>query len=344
MKITESMFGTTPDGDPVHAYTMTSHRNASVTVITYGATLVSALMPDRNGVPSEITLGFDTLAGYLGPHPYFGATIGRYANRIQNAEFTLDGERYQLAANDGNHHLHGGTVGFDRRVWHASPDCGPGTATVMFSRVSPDGEEGYPGALDVRAGYRFTDAHELYLEYYAATDAPTVLNLTNHTYWNLSAPGTPVLDHRLSLNCSRYLPVDEDLIALGTIADVADTPLDFRDTKPIGRDIQEAGGYDHCFIVDGRPGRMRQAAAAHAPDTGRTMTVYTDRPAVQLYTASMLEDTVGKAGVTYSKYGAFCLETGAYDDAVQHPQFPTSVVRPGELFHTTTRIAFDCAV
>jgi aldose 1-epimerase len=343
--IAKSEFGKLPDGTVIESYTLYNIHGASATIITYGATLTQLFVPDRNGQLGDVVLGFDKLQSYEGdPHPFFGATIGRYGNRIANGKFTLDGKEYHLYINNPPNSLHGGKLGFDRRVWKAASSEDAQGESVRFTYVSPDGEEGYPGTLTVNVTYTLTASNELQINYAAETDKPTVLNLTNHSYFNLGGTGD-VLKHVLELHADNYTPVDATLIPTGQIASVAGTPLDFRKPTPIGArigEIQEIGGYDHNFVVNGKPGTLRLAAKVDDPSTGRQMEVWTTEPGMQFYSAIHLDPSiVGKGGKPYQKYGALCLETQHYPDSPNHPTFPTTVLRPGQKFRSETIYKFS---
>ncbi|MGB6544968.1 MAG: aldose epimerase family protein [Candidatus Acidiferrales bacterium] len=343
-----SEYGKLPDGTPIQQFTLTNAKGAEIKVITFGATLTEVWMPDRKGLKRDIVLGFDSLDGYTGKEPYFGATVGRYANRIANGKFTLDGKSYQLAINDPPNSLHGGTVGFDRRVWKAEPVEVPHAASVKFSYHSPDGEENYPGDLDVAVQYTLTDDNELKLDYTATTDKDTILNLTNHTYWNLAgADSGDVLKQILMLNANSYTPVNANLIPTGEILPVARTAFDFTKPMAIGSrindpDVQAHKGYDINYVVTGTPGTMRLAARAEDPASGRTMEVWTTQPGIQLYTSNYLDGTLnGKRGIHYKQYGAFALETQHFPDSINQPKFPPVVLHPGQTFHESTTYKFS---
>ena len=337
--VPKAIFGKTADGEPVELFTLTNRHGLKAQVTTWGAGLVAMHVPDRTGKLADVTLGFDKLDGYLTRHPFFGVTTGRYANRIAKGKFTLDGTTYTLATNNGANHLHGGVNGFDRHNWHAIPN---GNA-VRFTYTSPDGEEGYPGTLQVAVTYTLTDADELRLDYEATTDKPTVLNLTNHAYWNLAGAGAgDILGHELTLHASRFVPVDDASIPTGKIEPVAGGPMDFTKPKLIAKDFAQMtgkpGGYDHNYVIDQpQPGALTVAAEISDPASGRTMTISTTEPGIQFYTANYLDGTViGKAGKAYQKNNAFCLETQHYPDSPNHPDFPTTVLRPGQTYRSTT--------
>jgi|HubBroStandDraft_1064217.scaffolds.fasta_scaffold32022_1 aldose 1-epimerase len=343
-----SEYGKLPDGTPVQQFTLTNAKGSEAKVITFGATLTELWIPDRKGLKRDIVLGFDSLDGYLGKEPYFGATVGRYANRIANGKFTLDGQTYQLAINDPPNSLHGGTSGFDRKVWKAEPVEVPHAASVKFSYHSADGEENYPGNLDVAVQYTLTDDNELKLDYTATTDKDTIVNLTNHTYWNLDgADSGDVLKQILMLNANSYTPVNANLIPTGEIPPVAGTPFDFTKPMALGSrindpQVQSHKGYDNNYVVNGTPGTMRLAARATDPDSGRTMEVWTTEPGIQLYTSNYLDGTLnGKRGIHYKQYGAFALETQHYPDSINQPTFPPVVLHPGQTFHEMTTYKFS---
>jgi len=326
-------FGRTPDGQVVTLFTLTNQRGYSIQLTDYGAILVSVNVPDRAGKVANINLGYTSLDGYLTRHPYFGSTVGRFCNRIAAGQFTLDGRTYKLAINNGPNHLHGGSVGFDKMIWCATEMNSPVAAGVQFHLRSNDGNEGYPGNLDVVAEYSWNDANELAFTFRATTDKPTIVNLTNHAYWNLGGVSSgAVLDHQLQLNCDRFLAVDETLIPTGEFTAVSGTPLDFQSLRRIGERIAQlpaTKGYDHCFIVDGEAGSLRPAARAVDPASGRVMEVLTTQPGMQLYTGNHLE-------LPFVQHAGFCLETQHYPDAPNHPSFPTTRLNPGEQFEQTT--------
>lgn len=343
--VEKSNFGTLEDGTVIEAFTLRNARGAMAKVITYGATLTELWVPDKNGKLGDVVLGFDSLKGYLGSHPYFGSTVGRYANRIAKGKFTLDGQEYTLAINNGPNSLHGGKIGFDRRVWKAEPLREPSAAAVRFTYLSPDGEENYPGNLSVSVTYTLTDENALKLDYSAKTGKATPVNLTNHSYFNLAGSGGDILGNVLYLNADRFTPVDSTLIPTGEIRPVKGTPLDFTKPTPIGAhiaEIKDIGGYDHNFVINGEPGKLRLAARVSEPTSGRQMEVWTTEPGVQFYSSIGLDGTiVGKGGITYKKYGALCLETQHYPDSPNHPNFPSTIVRPGESFHSETIYKFS---
>ena len=341
MTVKSELFGRLADGTAVDIYTLTNAAGLEARVMTYGAILVSLKVPDRNGVLADVNLGFDNLEGYLGTHPYFGAIIGRYGNRIAKARFTLDGVEYRLAANNNGNTLHGGIKGFDKVVWTAEPVKTAHGTGVKLTYLSKDMEEGYPGNLSVTVVYTLTDSNELEIRYDATTDKKTVLNLTNHAYWNLKGEGRgDILGHVLRLEADRITAVDSpvNLIPTGEIVPVAGTPFDFTSPHTIGERIARVeGGYDHNFVLKSGGGSLALAARVEEPESGRAMEIWTDQPAIQLYTGNFLDGTVaGKGGKAYQKHFAFCLETQHFPDSPNHPNFPTTVLEPGQTYRTTT--------
>jgi aldose 1-epimerase len=341
------------DGRPVDAFTLTTARGLEARVITYGGVIVSLRTPDRAGRLDDIVLGFDTLDGYLKDSPYFGAIVGRYGNRIAGGRFTLDGVAYQLATNDGQHHLHGGVRGFDKVVWDAESFAGPGGAGVALHHTSPEGEEGYPGTLRARVTYTLTDDDALVVDYRATTDRPTHVNLTQHTYFNLAGDGArDVLDHELTVYASRYTPVDATLIPTGELAPVEGTPFDFRTPTSVGARIdhphdqlRNARGYDHNFVLDRDGDGLTWAATVTEPSTGRTLDVYTTEPGLQFYSGNFLGragagSVPGKAGRVYGARYGLSLETQHFPDSPNKPHFPSTVLRPGDEYRSRTVFAF----
>jgi len=361
--VTKAPFGLTKAGEAVEIYTLTNANGMEARVMNYGATLVSLKVPDAKGNFDDVVLGYDSLEPYLREdNPYFGSTVGRYANRIGGARFELDGVEYQLAANNGPNHLHGGLKGFDKVIWGAeildkvdkadSPSHHPGVGVKFWYR-SRDMEEGYPGELLCQVTYILTDSNELVLYYAARTDKPTVVNLTHHSYFNLTGGKRDVLDHRLLINADRYLPVDENLIPTGEMADVTGTPFDFRAAKAIGQDIgaadeqlKRAQGYDHCWVLNrDKEGRSLQLAAeVTEPQSGRKMTVLTSEPGMQFYSGNFLDGAyTGKNGQVYNDRWALCLETQHFPDSPNKPEFPSTVLRPGQTYRTATVYKFGIA-
>ena len=348
MSIQSERFGTTTDGVPVELYTLTNRRGVEARISTYGGTLVSLLVPDRHGAFADVVLGFDTLEPYLADHPYFGSTIGRYANRIRGGAFTLDGRSHRLPLNDRTNHLHGGARGFHTMLWKPEPVAGREGPSVRLRRRSVDGEEGYPGNLTVEVRYTLSDSDELVLDYSASTDAPTIVNLTNHAYFNLAGRGT-IEGHVLRIAAGRYLPVDTALVPTGELRAVEGTPFDFTSPRPIGERLRDADeqlghgrGYDHSWVLDRTDGGGEIAAAeVHDPASGRTMTMYTTQPGVQIYSGNFLDGSVsGKNGVRYQKHAGFCMESQHFPDSPNQPGFPSTVLRPGEEYRQRTRYRF----
>jgi aldose 1-epimerase len=340
MSIERKSFGLLASGEEASLFIMKAGEIAA-TVSDYGATLVSILLPDGRGGREDILLGCSTLGGYAAKHPYFGVTVGRYANRIAAGRFALGGKEYSLAINNGANHLHGGLKGFNSFVWKAEASEGPRGASVRLSRTSPDGEEGYPGTLEVSVVFTLGADGALSISYEARTDSETVVNLTNHAYFNLLGEGRgSVLEHELRLACSSYLPVDAGLIPLGAPAPVAGTPFDFRTAKKIGRDISAAGGYDHCYIIDRGAQGLVEFADIREPISGRRMTAATSLPGVQLYSGNFLEGFPGKRGSEYFKHGGFCLETQLFPDSPNKPSYPSSRLLPGQVWAHETHYRF----
>ena len=340
-------FGVTDDGVPVELFTLTNSNGIELRVMSYGATIVSLRAPDRDGRLDDVVLGHDDLAGYERDSQYFGAVVGRYANRIARGRFTLDGVEYTLATNNGPNHLHGGIRGFDKHVWSAAGS--PNEPSVRFSLVSAHGDEGYPGRLDAHVRYALTESAEVAVDFRATTDRPTVVNLTQHAYFHLAgARAVDVLGHELRLAAAHFLPVTESLLPTGAIVPVDDTPFDFRRPLPIGsriavahEQLQRAGGYDHTFVLEGGDDALRVAAWVHEPLTGRTLTVRTSEPGVQLYTGNFLDGSIlGKGGRPYGHRSGFCLETQHFPDSPNQPHFPPVVLRPGEEYRSRTVFAF----
>lgn len=339
-------FGKMPDGTPVELYTLSNGR-VTARVMTYGGIITELHVPDRAGKTADVVLGFDTLDDYIARSPHFGAITGRVANRIARAEFTLDGKEYRLAANNGPNTLHGGKKGFDKVVWKAQDVSGPAGPAVKLTYLSRDGEEGFPGNLNVAVTYTLTDDNALRIDYTATTDRATPVNLTNHSYFNLAghASGT-ILDQELMLAADQYTPSDDQYIPTGQIAPVGGTPLDFTTPTAIGARIGqiqgEPGGYDHNYVI--RPSGSSPAFAARArdPKSGRVLEMYTTEPGVQLYTSNFMDGNLkGKGGAAYKKHQAFCLEAQHYPDALHHPNFPSIILRPGVTYTQTTIYKFS---
>ena len=344
--LSKMIFGKTPDGTPVELYVL-KNGQITVKVMTYGAIITEIDTPDCNGKEGDVVLGFDSLEGYLGKHPYFGATVGRVANRIAKGKFTLNGQEYTLAVNDGPNTLHGGLKGFDKVIWKAEPISHPDGPSIKLTRRSPDGEEGYPGNLDVSVQFTVTEQNELKIEYTATTDKATPINLSNHSYFNLAGRTTePVLGHELMLAADHYTPVDESLIPTGEIAPVAGTPLDFTKPTDIGARIKELKGeptgYDHNFVLNSGGKSLALAVRVYEPKTGRVMELSTTEPGVQFYTGNFLDGTItGKDGIAYRQHHAFCLEAQHYPDSIHHANFPSAVLEPGKTYTQTTVYKFS---
>jgi len=336
MRIQEARFGRTENGQAVLRYTLENASGMRVSFMTYGATWLSAEVPDRHGRLGEVLLGFDTFEEYLrGNRPYFGVICGRCANRIADAKFDLDGESFRLPRNHGRHCLHGGNRGFDKVAWTPEAD-GDG---VRLSYVSAEGEQGFPGELHCSVIYSLTDANELRLSYRAETSRPTLVNLTSHGYFNLKDGGTTdILDHELTIRADRYTPTDAELIPTGNLAPVRGTPVDFTSPATVGRKLAEAGGYDHNFVLHAN---APVAARLEDPVSGRVMEVVTTEPGLQLYSGQGLEGVRGKGGTLYKRYAGLCLEAQKYPDAIHHPEFPSVVLHPGETYRQETAYRFS---
>jgi aldose 1-epimerase len=340
--ITKKEYGETASGQTVYEYTLENKQGLRAKVITWGATLTSVETPDKNGKLANITLGFDKLEGYTQRHPYFGSTVGRYANRIAKGKFKLDGQEYTLATNNGPNHLHGGQTGFDMVNWSAREVPAENGVAVEFSYESKDGEEGYPGNLKAKVVYTLTNDNELKFTYSATTDKATVVNLTNHAYWNLGGAGSgDILRHQLMIAADKWLPTDETSIPTGELAPVKGTAMDFTEPHAIGERIDElkkpphtTKGYDHCYVLRGQSGKLELAAKVKDPASGRTMEIYTTEPGIQLYCGNFLDGS--PSGNGFKQHEAFCLETQHYPDSPNQPSFPSTVLRPGETYISQT--------
>lgn len=344
MIITKEPFGELKDGQEVSLFTLENRRNLTVKIITYGGIITSILTPDQKGKPDDIVLGFNSLEDYLGKHPYFGALIGRYGNRIAKGKFSLNGKEYRLAVNDGENHLHGGLVGFDKVVWDAEELRDDAEVGVRLSYLSKDGEEGYPGNLHTTVTYLLNDQNELKIAYKAATDQPTVVNLTNHAYFNLAGAGSgDILDHEIMINAHRYTAITDDLIPTGELKPVQGSALDFTTVKRIGADINKVkGGYDHNYVLDKAGNELTLAAKVFEPKSGRILEVFTTEPGIQFYTGNFLDGTLtGKEGKPYGKYAGFCLETQHFPDSPNQPGFPGTLLNPGDLYQQVTIYKFS---
>ncbi|PYT54052.1 MAG: galactose-1-epimerase [Acidobacteria bacterium] len=343
-------FGKTPDGQPIDLYVLTNKNGVEAAITNYGGAVVSLKVPDRNGKFADVVLGYDSLDGYVNDKSYFGAIVGRYGNRIGHAQFSLDGKTYTLAKNNGENSLHGGIKGFNKAVWAAKELPAKNGQSLELTYPSKEGEEGFPGNLHVRVVYTLTDSNELKIEYSATTDKKTVVNLTNHSYFNLAGPGSgDILGHQLVIEADKFTPVDASLIPTGELRDVQGTPLDFRKATAIGARIDQddeqlklGHGYDHNFVLRRAAGApISLAARVVEPNTGRVLEVWTTEPGVQFYTGNFLDGTArGKGGLTYARRSAFCLETQHFPDSPNQPKFPSVVLNPGEKYSTTTTYKF----
>ncbi len=342
MSIEKKSFGTLGTGEEISLYILRAGA-FTATFTDYGAILVSLLVPDRRGQVSDVTLGFSTLSGYAGKHPFFGATVGRYGNRIGSARFSLDSREYRLAANNGENHLHGGIKGFDKQIWNATVMASDPTPSLRFSRTSPDGEEGYPGTLDVAVLFTLDASGTLSIRYEAKTDAKTIVNLTNHSYFNLKGEGRgTILDHSVKLACSRIVPVGQTLIPTGEIADVAGSPFDLRSGAIIGDRIgMTSGGFDHNYVLDRSGGGLVEFAEVYEASSGRTMKVATTLPGCQFYSGNMIPPISGKRGSFYDRHSGFCLETQFFPDSPNQPSFPSAILEPGQVWAHETTYSFS---
>lgn len=349
-KQTKEAFGQTADGQKVDLYTLTNTKGMEAKITTYGATLVSLKVPDRKNQFNDVVLGLSTLDEYFKGTAYLGAIVGRYGNRIAKGRFTLDGVEYKLAVNNGENHLHGGIKGFDKVVWNAREMRTKNGPALVLSYLSKDGEEGYPGNLKVTVTYTITNRNELRIDYSASTDKDTVINLTHHSYFNLAGEGNgDILTHRVTINASRFVPTDEGSIPTGELRNVRGTPFDFTSPTAIGarinqpdQQLQFGKGYDHTWVINGRMGVLRQAATAYEPTTGRFMEVWTTEPGVQFYTGNFLDGSLtGRSGKPYQYRFGFCFETQHYPDSPNHPTFPTTTLKKGTTYHSTTIYRFS---
>lgn len=346
--ISKHLFGTTPDGKAVDLYTLSNGHGMTAQITNYGGIVTSLKVPDRTGKADDVVLGFDTLAAYIKDSPLFGALVGRYANRIKGARIKLGGKSYTLAKNNGPNHIHGGHIGFDKVVWQATPVHRRGAVGLSLRHFSPDGNEGYPGNVMVKVIYTLTDKNELKIDYSAVTDKTTVINLTNHSYFNLAGAGNgDVLGHLLSINADYFTPIGSDLIPTGEVRPVLGTPLDFRQEVAIGARINQddeqlkfAGGYDHNFILNRQGRKPWLAARVYEPKSGRSLAVYTTEPGMVLYTGNFLNGVQGKGGKVYNKRYGFCLETGHFPDSPNHANFPSTTLEPGQMYRQTTFYRF----
>jgi aldose 1-epimerase len=348
-KVKKQAYGKMPSGAAVELYTLTNAKGMQAGIITYGGTVVSLTAPDRNGKYADVVLGMDDLAGYMKATAFFGAIIGRYGNRIGHAQFTLEGKAHKLPANDHANTLHGGPAGFDKQVWKAVPGSSADGETLELTYVSKDGEEGFPGTLTTKVVYTLTANNELKIDYTATTDKPTVVNLTNHSYFNLAGQGEgDILAHEVTIDAARFTPVDSGLIPTGELRPVAGTPFDFTKPTAVGARIDAADeqikfgmGYDHNWVLNKGAGGLTKAAEVHEKKSGRVMEVWTTEPALQFYTGNFLDGTLHGKGKTYARRGALCMETQHYPDSPNQPSFPSTELKPGATYHTTTVYRFS---
>lgn len=348
--ISKEAYGTTSDSIAVDKYTLKNEKGMEISLITYGGIITNWTAPDKNNNYQDIVLGYNTLAEYEKATPYFGALIGRYGNRIAKGKFTIDGVEYTLATNDGSNHLHGGVKGFDKVVWTATEAKTDSTASIVLTYLSKDLEEGYPGNLQTKVTYTLTNNNELLVDYEATTDKKTIVNLTQHSYFNLSADfSKPILDHEITINADKLVPVDATLIPTGELTDVTNTPFDFRTAKAIGKDIGAKDeqltrglGYDHCWVLNNQNQGVRLAASAYEKESGRLLEIFSDEPGIQLYTGNFLDGTLpNKQGGTYAHRTGFCLETQHYPDSPNQKAFPSVVLNPGDTYKSKTTFKFS---
>jgi len=346
----KTSFGKLPDGREVFQYTLENRSGVTAQIIDYGATITSLRVPDRKGEMSDVVLGYDTLQEYIDGTAYFGAIVGRYGNRIGKGQFQLDGKPYQLTINDGQNHLHGGAVGFNKVLWDATILSDSGEPSLQLQYVSPDGEEGYPGTVTLKVVYTLTAKNELRIDYEGTTDQTTILNPTHHSYFNLSGSFTrTILDHQLMIEADGFTPVDEGLIPTGEIASVANTPMDFRTATAIGERIEDQDqqlaygkGYDHNWVLNNSNGQVRKVAELYEPASGRLMTMFTDQPGLQFYSGNFLDGTAkGKNGIAYQYRTGLCLEAQAFPDTPNKPQFPAVTLKPEQVYRQTTIYQFS---
>ena len=350
VKIEKEFFGKTSDGIDISRYTLKNSSGMEVSIINYGGIITSWKVKDRDGNYKDIVLGFNDLLDYESSSPYFGALIGRYGNRIKEGKFNLDGVEYTLAVNNGENHLHGGLKGFDKVIWDIKEEENESSASLVLSYISKDMEEGYPGNLDVKVTYTLTNEDELKVRYEADTDKKTVVNLTQHSYFNLSANlGKDILDHQITIDADSFLPVDTTLIPTGELRDVERTPFDFRESKRVGDDINEldrqltfGNGYDHCWVLNNQDEGIRFVASAYDPLSGRLLEVFSDQPGIQFYSGNFLDGTLkSKDGGSYVFRSGFCLETQHYPNSPNQKSFPTVILNPGEKYDTETIFRFS---
>ncbi len=341
MNITKSVYGKLKDGSQVDQFTMSNDHGMSVKIITYGGIITNIIVPDKNNTSGDVVLGFDNLEGYLDGHPYFGAIVGRFANRISRGRFVLNNQEYHLAINNGPNALHGGIKGFDKQLWTAFKEQKEGEVSLVLAYGSPDMEEGFPGNLLTEVRYILNNDNELILKYKATTDKDTVINLTNHSYFNLNTGKEKIFDHKLRLEADYYTPVNENQIPTGEIKAVTNTPFDFTREKTIGKDFNELkNGYDHNWVINKKADELKWFAYVEDPLSGRIMEAATTEPGVQFYTANFLKNVHGKEGQIYEPQDAFCLETQHFPDSPNKPGFPSVVLKKGDVYKQTTIYRF----
>ncbi|MFC2098181.1 aldose epimerase family protein [Bacteroidota bacterium] len=342
MKVTREVFGQLPDNGEASLFTAINPDGLQLKVSNYGGIIQSILVPDKKGIFTDVVLGFDTLEGYLEDHPFIGTLVGRYANRIARGQFTLEGTDYKLARNNGGNHLHGGLKGYDKVLWEAAEFADDNGAGVTLTYLSHDMEEGYPGNLKVRVTFTLDKENQVCIDYKATSDSPTPINLTHHGYFNLGGGSSAVYDHELMIDSDHYVVGDAELIPTGEIGSLDGSPLDFRTPKLIGSDINNVeGGFDHCYVLGDVTEDPRFAARVVHPPSGRVMEVLTTEPGVQFYSSNFLEGLTGKGGQSYNKHQALCLETQHFPDSPNHPEFPTTILRPGETYTQKTIYKFS---
>jgi len=341
MDITKEIFGKLPDGREVELYRLTNNKGLQVEILNYGGIIKSIFTPDKHHNPADVVLGFDNLEGYIGEHPYFGVIVGRYANRIGKGHFSLDGIDYTLAVNNGPNHLHGGLKGFDKVLWTGAMKKELDRVALSLAYVSKDMEEGYPGNLMVEVEYAVNDNSELVISYRAETDKATHINLTNHSYFNLTGKGDNIYDHELVIHAEEFTVLDENALPTGKIDRVEGTAFDFRSAKTLGQDINEIPmGFDQNFVLDKEAGELEKIAVLYEPESGRIMEVLTTEPGVQLYTSNYVDNVKGKGGVVYGRHSAACLETQHFADSPNNPDFPSTRLDPGNVFESITIYRF----
>ena len=347
--IEKTLFGKLSDGREVYQYNLANKSGAILKVLNFGAVVTSLTMPDRNGKYEDVVLGYDSLQGYIHSTNYFGTIVGRYGNRIGKGQFTLEGKKYQLTVNDGANHLHGGRIGFSKKLWTAKTVHNSAGPSLRLTYISQDGEEGYPGTVTLSVTYTLTDKNELRIVYEGTTDKTTIFNPTHHSYFNLSGSfNNTILDHLLTIEADSFTPVDKGLITTGKFMDVSNTPMDFRTPTAIGARINDqfeqlifGRGYDHNWVIRNySKGKVRKAAELYEPKSGRLMTVYTDQPGIQFYSGNFLDGTAKGKGVSYQRRTGLCLEAQCYPDSPNKPEFPSVTLKPGEVYHQTTIYQF----